>query len=277
MRRSPGPTAGTLASMASMQGTGIGSALRKARLLRGKSIQEASRETRIRAEYLQALERERFEALLGDVYVRGFLRSYSVYLGLDPDGILTVYTRQFGRARTGLVQRGEAAVASPATRSHLPHAHLPHLTRHHLTWPFLIGAAVLLLAMLGAVGWLSRSKTPTAAAPPQSGASIPVLPPHVTLAIQAKAPVVAMVRIDGGRTQRFELRTGEGRSFQGTSRIDVTLDHGGAAILTVNGHLLGVPGKSRAPFVASFGPEDFRHLPTPRPSARPSASTRPSP
>ena len=49
--------------------TGIGPVLRKARLVRGKSIEEASRETRIRAEYLQALERERFENLLGDVYV----------------------------------------------------------------------------------------------------------------------------------------------------------------------------------------------------------------
>src|SRR5207245_11307959 len=48
-------------------GTGIGPALRRARLLRGKSIEEASRETRIRAEYLQALERETFDAVLGDV------------------------------------------------------------------------------------------------------------------------------------------------------------------------------------------------------------------
>ena len=46
--------------------TGIGPALRRARLVRGKSIGEASRETRIRAEYLQALERERFDNLLGD-------------------------------------------------------------------------------------------------------------------------------------------------------------------------------------------------------------------
>src|SRR5437899_1645495 len=55
---------------------GIGPALRKARLLRSKSIEEASRETHIRAEYLHALEHEQFDALLGDVYVRAFLRSY---------------------------------------------------------------------------------------------------------------------------------------------------------------------------------------------------------
>src|SRR6266571_9151567 len=82
-----------------MRGTGIGPALRQARLSRGKSIEEASRETRIRPEYLQALERERFETLLGAVYVRGFLRSYSTYLGLDPDQVLAVYNRHFGPPR----------------------------------------------------------------------------------------------------------------------------------------------------------------------------------
>jgi hypothetical protein len=261
-----------------VQGTGIGSTLRKARLLRGKSIEEASRETLIRAEYLHALERERFEALLGDVYVRGFLRSYSTYLGLDADGILTVYTREFGRAKAALVKPPVAAVlASPSTRSHLPHPHLPHLTRHYLTWPFMIGLAVLLLAMLGAVGLLARSRSVPKSGPGQAGASIPVLPPHVTLDLQATAPVLAIVRIDGGRPQRFQLRTGEGRSFQGTSRIDLELDHGGRVMITVNGHSLGAPGRSRAPFVASYVPQDFRASPSPRPSARPSPSTHPSP
>src|SRR5207248_1278222 len=131
------PVRNLIASMGRVSGTGIGSTLRKARLLRGKTIAEASRETLIRADYLQALERERFEALLGDVYVRGFLRSYSTYLGLDPDGVLRLYSRRFGGAKASLVKQPAAAVvASPSTRSSLPHLHLPHLTRHHLTWPF---------------------------------------------------------------------------------------------------------------------------------------------
>src|SRR5438128_8822497 len=78
-------------------GTGIGPALRKARQSRGKSIEEASRDTRIRSEYLQALEREAFGSLRGDVYVRGFLRSYSSYLGLNADKVVGVYVRSMGK------------------------------------------------------------------------------------------------------------------------------------------------------------------------------------
>ncbi len=64
---------------------GVGPALRKARLSGRKSLEEASRETRIRLEYLEALERETFSELGGEVYVRGCLRTYAAYLGLSPD------------------------------------------------------------------------------------------------------------------------------------------------------------------------------------------------
>src|SRR5216110_1654397 len=129
---------------ARVRGTGIGPALRQARLARGKSIEEASRETRIRPEYLQALERERFEALIGDVYVRGFLRSYSTYLGLDPDHVLSVYNRHFGPPKPMVPE----APAAPV-RSHLSaHPHLPNLRRHPPSWAFLIAVALAALAVL---------------------------------------------------------------------------------------------------------------------------------
>ncbi|HEX2025849.1 MAG TPA: helix-turn-helix domain-containing protein [Actinomycetota bacterium] len=64
-------------------GIGLGRALRTAREKLGKSLETASRETRVRTEYLEALEHERFEALGSDVYIRGFLRSYARYLGLS--------------------------------------------------------------------------------------------------------------------------------------------------------------------------------------------------
>src|SRR5207245_11423971 len=116
-----------------VQGTGIGPALRKARLLRGKSIEEASRETRIRSQYLQALERERFEALLGDVYVRGCLRSYSTYLGLDADQVLTIYNRHFGGPRPALAD----PVPRPPRPIEPPQSWLRETLQHHPSWAVL--------------------------------------------------------------------------------------------------------------------------------------------
>jgi cytoskeleton protein RodZ len=238
-------------------GIGIGPALRKARLLRGKSIEEASRETRIRAEYLQALERERFDALLGDVYVRGMLRSYSSYLGLDPTKVVTVYNQHFGGPRPLLPDPTPAPIRSPR------HRHIPQLVRHHPSWTFLIGVALLLLAILGAVGLLSRSRT-TPGAESQTGAqaSIPVLPPTVTVVLRADQAVTAVIRTDNAKPLTFELRPGEGRTFEGNTRIVVSLDHGGTTALRVNGHDLKKPGRKDQPYTATFRPQDFRGTPS---------------
>lgn len=62
---------------------GIGELLREARVARALTYAEAERDTHIPRHHLQALEEERFDAFSARVYVRGFLRSYAQYLGLD--------------------------------------------------------------------------------------------------------------------------------------------------------------------------------------------------
>jgi len=61
----------------------IGNSLREARLRQGVDLVEAESSTKIRTKYLRALEEERFELLPAQTYVKGFLRSYAEYLGLD--------------------------------------------------------------------------------------------------------------------------------------------------------------------------------------------------
>lgn len=73
--------------------TGIGESLRAARREHGRSLADAAAETRIRETYLAALEEEDFAALGGDVYVKGFLRSYAKFLGLDPEPLVESYRR----------------------------------------------------------------------------------------------------------------------------------------------------------------------------------------
>jgi cytoskeleton protein RodZ len=235
---------------------GIGSALRKARLLRGKSLQEVSRETRIRAEYLEALERERFEDLLGDVYVRGFLRSYASYLGLDPARVFAVYNRRFGEPRPSLPRPRPA----PARSIRPSHPHLsPGPVRHHPSWALLAGVAVSVMALLGVAGILSRNRSaPPAEALGHSQVVAPSPYRPVTVVLRARGRVTATVWVDGGRASVFSLRPGEGRSFQGQRSIAIHLDPGGVTAVSVNGHDLGRPGDATEPYQATFRPIDFR-------------------
>jgi cytoskeleton protein RodZ len=61
----------------------IGNRLREARLRQGLDFPEIEQRTKIRGKYLRALEEEQFDLLPGQTYVKGFLRSYAEYLGLD--------------------------------------------------------------------------------------------------------------------------------------------------------------------------------------------------
>ncbi|MEM9568912.1 MAG: RodZ domain-containing protein [Cyanobacteria bacterium P01_E01_bin.34] len=63
----------------------IGSLLRKARSAQNVSYEDASRTVRIRPDFLRSLEAGQLDGLPERVYVRGFIKAYGNYLGLDGD------------------------------------------------------------------------------------------------------------------------------------------------------------------------------------------------
>lgn len=224
---------------------GIGRALRKARQRLGLSLPEVSRGTRLRTEYLEALEREAFDELPGDAYARGFLRSYASFLGLDPDKVSAVYER----ARPGEVS-GPAAPARPALPGGV----------HHFPWPLAAGMAVIVIVAAAAAGLFSRSASTPEPAPVAPATDVPVLPPTVTVNVVAQRDVQARVTADRAAEPLFDgvLREGEGRSFEADREIVVWVESGASVRLVVNGRGLGVPGDPTRPYSQAFTPQDFR-------------------
>src|SRR5690348_6613171 len=78
---------------------GLPERLLEARKRKGVDLYRAERETKIRGRYLAALERGDYRDLPGGVYTKGFLRNYALYLGLDPDEVLSQWRRERGDAR----------------------------------------------------------------------------------------------------------------------------------------------------------------------------------
>ena len=74
----------------------IGNSLREARLRRGIEFAQAEQATKIRGKYLRALEDEQFDAAARrETYVKGFLRTYAEYLGLDGQLYVDEYNSRF--------------------------------------------------------------------------------------------------------------------------------------------------------------------------------------
>jgi cytoskeletal protein RodZ len=65
-----------------------------ARERKGVDLYRAERDTKIRARYLAALERGEYRELPGDVYTKGFLRNYALYLGLDAEEVVAQWRRE---------------------------------------------------------------------------------------------------------------------------------------------------------------------------------------
>jgi cytoskeletal protein RodZ len=78
---------------------GLPQRLFAARERKGVDLYRAERDTKIRARYLEALERGDWPALPGAVYTKGFLRNYALYLGLDPEEVLRDWRRERGEKR----------------------------------------------------------------------------------------------------------------------------------------------------------------------------------
>jgi cytoskeletal protein RodZ len=71
----------------------IGAFLRRERELRQISLEELVQQTRVPLRMLQRIEEDRFDDLPGDVFARGFLRSYARALGLPAEQVLARFAQ----------------------------------------------------------------------------------------------------------------------------------------------------------------------------------------
>ena len=94
----------------------IGNSLREARLRRQVEFAEAEYGTKIRGKYLRALEDERFELLPSHTYVKGFLRSYAEYLGLDGQLYVDEYNSRYVTGEDDTTMRATRRVPAAKAR-----------------------------------------------------------------------------------------------------------------------------------------------------------------
>jgi len=135
----------------------IGGSLREARLKRGLTPADVQKAIRIRDRYLQALEEERWEQLPGDAYVKGFLRTYADYLGLDGNLYVDEYNNRFAHPE-------EQPLLVPERFARRPRRHLGGVG---LLRP-LVGVGVIVAIVAVAAWQLSGSSGPKQSAPPTS-------------------------------------------------------------------------------------------------------------
>lgn len=87
-----------------------GDLLQEKRLLKELTLEDVAQKTKIKVEYLAAIENSDFTALPSSTFAKGFLRNYASFLYLNPDTIVAMFRRDFTQNEKGeIIPRGLVA------------------------------------------------------------------------------------------------------------------------------------------------------------------------
>ena len=127
----------------------FGSYLKHERELRGVPLDEIAKSTKISISYLRALEEGRFQDLPGEVFIKGFIRSYGQAIGSNVDELMAAYHE------TG--SKPEDTETSHATP---PLSREQESERQPSSSPMkaIIGFVMALLIIAGGVYWFASEK-----------------------------------------------------------------------------------------------------------------------
>ena len=95
----------------------VGQDLKRERELRGISLEEIAEVTKINPRFLRELEGGNLDALPGEFFVRGIIREYAKYLGLDEHDVLNNYLEslQSVERETATIKKGTSGLPKSLT------------------------------------------------------------------------------------------------------------------------------------------------------------------
>lgn len=166
----------SVSTLPEMAGASPGSILRRCREFHGISLEEASETTKIGISYLKALEDDLIHEFANQAYLKGFLRIYATYLGLNSDDVARMYEKLFGV---------QAEKPGPVLAS----ASLPNRTPRLISIKKLIFPAVLLVMILITATFFKRLPPPVDR---QSQQTVVAVPPPLNTPVQV---VVSSARV----------------------------------------------------------------------------------
>lgn len=100
------------------------------------SLEKVAQETRIRLEFLEAIERNEFSSLPPAPFIRGFLHTYARFLGMDAKTVLALLRRDYKVSKKGQVLPRE--FLRPVSRK-------KHWLSPHLTLLFSVGIVITIV------------------------------------------------------------------------------------------------------------------------------------
>lgn len=263
----------TVPSTPESSGNSPGAILRRCREFHGITLEEASETTKIGISHLKALEDDQIREFANQAYLKGFLRIYATYLGLNSDDIARMYEKLFGA-------HGEKP--DPTRAASTPSA----LPKRWISLKKMIFPAFLLVIIILTATFFKlppppparqSAPTPVVSAPPLQNAAVqlnqssarvnkverdtplpplkvekrPAEQPETEKTVSSKRPVEApkgfilkvkvtqngtmTATVDGEAAQQYELTVGDVIEWKAEKRVALELSNAGGVDVELNG------------------------------------------
>ena len=266
----------------------IGSRLRFAREAKGMSVSELSAKVRVREVLIKHIEKDEFEKVGADVYVRGHIRAMAQSLDLNPDELMALYPASgvgdspFDQPvlapETEILEVASVVVNQQNKSSQFSGSFFQPLenirARSGTNWSLIMASTlgVITLIAIGSVvvstfnsptnvvaeETVSPTPTPTPAATKEAEdltANVPA--PGVDVLLKAEGNSSWVRATDVNDVELFEgiIREGQEQRVGSVEGVKLLLGNAGAITLTVNGQVLGKAGGNGEVVRVEFGPE----------------------
>ena len=230
----------------------LGEQFRAAREARGLSLSDVAEQIRIRSVYLGEIEAENWGAIGAPVYVRGFLRTYARFLGLDPEEAVLEFNKT-----------AAAAPVAPAASTGLSGSFAGGSGQNRGLSPLIWVASAVALVLIGFVIYnyvalrapgassVSASVAPSSqqtvlpSNTPSAMVSPSVAPVHAanTVGVHVTSASWLRVTVDGNVSIEGTFPPGTAKEFHGKV-ASVRVGNAGGVEIFVDGKSIGKLGKT---------------------------------
>lgn len=212
----------------------IGKAFRDSRTAKKISIEKASKETKISQAYLKAIEEEDFDKIPGDVVLKGFIRVYSDFLGIDPSPLISELSRKNKKDKV----KTEAPVAPAVKKTKVFDG-----AKLFKTMAVSVGLIVIIAGLFSFAGFLLGSLRNSSV---RAGAPVQVADGQ-TGTFEVRAEIIErtwlLVEADGKSVFKGMAFPGDERTWTADNKLFVKVGNAAGLKLTSGGAVILAPGR----------------------------------
>lgn len=232
----------------------VGEILKAEREKKNLSVKDIETGTSIRALYITAIEEENYKIVPGEVYLKGFIRNYANYLGLDGKELVEMY-RQSQQPTVEQV---------PLEQRIKQERHKPRDQQEKSSWGKYVAAGVIIVAVVGAAAFMMPSNNssqekekqppatqnkstpvpaPTPVTPPQAASNTsPAASSPVVIKAKFSEECWTLVTADGKEIYEGVPKPGDSFTWEAKKNIVITVGNAGGIDLVYNGQSVGKLG-----------------------------------